>query len=309
MEKGSWPLGDLSMKQFGDGVGGQSEVGTLRRVLLKHPKDTFAGPGVIESQWAELNYLRAPDLEGAMAEHDALGELLENFGVQVDYLPSHPETGMDSIYSRDAALMTNRGAILCNMGKAARSGEPGAQGTAYETRGIPVHGGISGAGRLEGGDFLWLNEGTAVVGRGYRTNDEGIEQLAGLLEDTAEELIEVPLPHWKGPSDVFHLMSVISPIDHDLALVYSPLLPVPFRENLLHRGISLVEVPPEEFESMGGNVLAVAPRVCVMVEGNPITRQRLEEAGAKVHSYRGEEISVPGSGGPTCLTRPLLREV
>ena len=173
------------MTRFDDEVGGQSEVGSLRRVLLKHPKDTFAGPGVIESQWTDLNYLRAPDLEGAMAEHDALGELLERFGAQVDYLPSNPDTGMDSIYARDAALMTDQGAILCHMGKAARSGEPGAQGTAYEALGIPVHGKISGAGRLEGGDFLWLDEGTAVVGRGYRTNDEGIEQLAGLLEDTA----------------------------------------------------------------------------------------------------------------------------
>jgi N-dimethylarginine dimethylaminohydrolase len=160
---------------------------------------------------------------------------------------------------------------------------------------------------LEGGDFLWLDEATAVVGRGYRTNDEGIEQLEILLADTADDLVVVPLPHWKGPSDVFHLMSVISPIDHDLALVYSPLLPVPFREFLLHRGVSLVEVPDEEFESMGCNVLAVAPRVCLVVEGNPVTRRRLEDAGAQVHAYSGEEISLPGCGGPTCLTRPLLR--
>lgn len=288
--------------------GGQSEVGPLRRLFLKHPNDAFVSAESIEAQWKELGYLRKPDLSRATDEHAALREFLEGMGAVVDLLPADPNTGMDSIYVRDAALMTNRGAILCNMGKAARAGEADAQAAAYSSLGIPILGEISGTGRLEGGDFLWLDEATAVVGRGYRTNDEGIEQLADLLEDTAEELIEVPLPHWKGPSDVFHLMSVISPIDHDLALVYSPLLPVPFRETLLHRGISLVEVPEEEFESMGCNVLAVAPSVCVMVEGNPVTRRRLEDAGVHVNSYRGEEISLPGSGGPTCLTRPLLRE-
>jgi len=289
--------------------GGQNEVGALQRLFLKHPDDSFVSTESMETQWQELGYLRRPDLSRATEEHAALREFLEGMGATVDLLPAAPNTGMDSIYVRDAALMTNQGAILCNMGKVARSGEPEAQAAAYSSLGIPILGEISGTGRLEGGDFLWLDESTAVVGRGYRTNDEGIEQLAGLLEDTAEELIEVPLPHWKGPSDVFHLMSVISPIDKDLALVYSPLLPVPFRETLLHRGISLVEVPEEEFEGMGCNVLAVAPRVCLMVEGNPITHRRLQEAGAEVHSYRGEEISLPGSGGPTCLTRPILRGI
>jgi N-dimethylarginine dimethylaminohydrolase len=287
--------------------GGQSEVAPLRRVLLKHPREAFIDEASVASQWEGLNYLWAPVLARALDEHDALGALLEGFGVQVEYLPSHPDTGMDSIYTRDAALMTDRGAILCNMGKAARSGEPGAQGEEYEALGVPIHGAITGEGRLEGGDFLWLDQTSAVVGRGYRTNDEGIRQLRGFLSGTGAELMVVPLPHWKGPSDVFHLMSVISPIDTDLALVYSPLLPVPFREELLARGISLVEVPPEEFDSMGGNVLALAPRVCLASEGNPITRRRLEEAGAEVHLYSGQEISIPGSGGPTCLTRPLLR--
>ena len=153
-----------------------------------------------------------------------------------------------------------------------------------------------------------MDSRTAAVGRGYRTNDEGIRQLADFLGPDVE-LVVVPLPHWKGPGDVFHLMSVLSPLDRDLALVFSPLLPVPFRELLLERGVSLVEVPWEELESMGCNVLAVAPRVCLMLEGNPLTRSRMEEAGVEVHTYRGEEISVPGSGGPTCLTRPLLRSV
>jgi len=286
--------------------GGQSEVLSLKHVLLKHPGDAFGDPETMTEEWQELNYLKMPDLERAREEHQGFRELLERLGASVELLPAVPETGMDSIYVRDAALMTDRGAILCKMGKEARAGEPQAQGAHYERMEIPVLGEITGNGRLEGGDFLWLDEKTAAVGRGYRTNDEGIRQLRGFLGEEVELLV-VPLPHWKGPSDVFHLMSVISPIAEDLALVYSPLLPVPFREFLLARGMELVEVPDEEFESMGCNVLALAPRMCVALEGNPVTREGLESAGAQVHTYRGEEISVPGSGGPTCLTRPLVR--
>ena len=286
--------------------GGQSEVRPLRRVLVKDPGDAFGGAEGVEVQWKALNYLRRPHLEKSVAEHEAFRALLQTLGIQVEFLPSDGGTGMDSIYTRDAALMTDRGAILCRMGKAARDGEPKAQGAACERLGIPVLGAIIGKGRLDGGDFLWLDEDTAAVGRGYRTNDEGIRQLKAFLGEDVQ-LVVVPLPHWKGPGDVFHLMSLISPIDTDRALVYSPLLPGPFRELLLSRGMELVEVPEEEFEGMGGNVLAVAPRVCVALEGNPVTKERLEAAGAQVHTYRGEEISVPGSGGPTCLTRPLVR--
>ena len=168
-------------------------------------------------------------------------------------------------------------------------------------------GAIEAPGQLEGGDVLWLDARTVAVGRGYRTNDAGIAQLRALLADDVDEVIVVPLPHWRGAGDVFHLMSIISPVDRDLAVVYSPLLPVPFREHLLERGIELVEVPDEEFDTMGANVLAIAPRRCVMVAGNPVTRARLERAGAEVLEYDGSEISLKGGGGPTCLTRPLRR--
>jgi N-dimethylarginine dimethylaminohydrolase len=171
---------------------------------------------------------------------------------------------------------------------------------------VPVLGSIEGTGCLEGGDVTWLTPGTLAVGRGYRTNDEGIRQLRELL-GTDVEVVVVPLPHWRGPSDVFHLMSVISPLADDVALVYSPLLPVVFRDLLLERGTTLVEVPDAEFESMGCNVLAVAPRLVVALDGNPETRRRMEAAGVEVHVYQGAEISSKGCGGPTCLTRPLER--
>jgi N-dimethylarginine dimethylaminohydrolase len=279
----------------------------LEWVVLKHARDAFPPGEALEAQWREMGYKRRPDPSRASEEHDALSQLLTDLGVRVDLLPRNPDTGVDSIYVRDASIVTDRGVILCSMGKPGRRTEPKAQGDAFDGMGVPILGAIEEPGRLEGGDFLWLDLDMVVVGRGYRTNDEGIRQVRDLLSESVQEIVVVPLPHWRGPGDVFHLMSIISPLDRDLALVHSPLLPVPFRELLISRGIGLVEVPREEFESMGCNVLAVAPRVCVMLEGNPGTRRRLEEAGVEVHAYRGEEISVPGEGGPTCLTRPMLR--
>ena len=210
---------------------------------------------------------------------------------------------------RDASVVCERGVILCSMGKPQRAWEPRAQGEAFAAWGIPVIGEIRRPGKLEGGDVVWLGRRSVAVGRGYRTNAEGIAQFRALLGDAIDELIEVPLPHWRGPGDVFHLMSIISPVADDLAVIYSPLMPVPFRELLLERGIVPVEVPDEEFEAMGANVLALEPRRCVMVAGAPRTRTLLERAGAEVIVYAGDEISLKGGGGPTCLTRPLVRGI
>jgi N-dimethylarginine dimethylaminohydrolase len=170
-------------------------------------------------------------------------------------------------------------------------------------------GAIEPPGRLEGGDVVWLGDRTIAVGRGYRTNDDGISQLRTLLGPAIDECLVVPLVHWRGETDVFHLMSMISPVDRDLAVVYAPLLPVPFRERLVDLGYAFVEVPDEEFASMGANVLAIGPRRAVMVAGNPRTRARLEQAGVEGIEYDGREISLKGGGGPTCLTRPIDRVV
>jgi N-dimethylarginine dimethylaminohydrolase len=290
-------------------LGAQSDVGRIERILLKHARDAFRNDELIATQWQELNYLAPPDLARAIEEYDRLVSLFEGWGIEIVFAPADPEVGLDSIYVRDAAVMCDQGAILCNMGKSGRRCEPRALEAVLRRCDVPILGEISGQGKLEGGDVAWLDPRTLVVGRGYRTNDEGIEQMWSLLEDTIDEMIVVPLPHAKGPRDVFHLMSILSPIDDDLAVVYSPLMPVPFREHLLERGTRLVEVPDEEFESMGCNVLAVAPRRCLMLAGNPATRRGLEEAGAEVHVFAGEEISAKGAGGPTCLTRPLSREI
>jgi len=283
-----------------------NEFGTLTRVVLKHVRDAFVDQRAVDAEWRTLNFTARPDFERALREYDQFAEVIASTGAEVLTLPQACGVGLDSIYVRDASTVTPYGVVLCGMGKAQREGEPSAQRAAYEAWGLTVAGAIEPPGTLEGGDLVWLDRHTLVAGRGYRTNDEGIRQLRALV-GTGVELIVVPLPHWKGPGDVFHLMSIISPVDTDLAVVYSPLMPVPFREYLGTRGIGLVEVPDEEFELMGANVLALGPRTCLMVEGCPKTRARLERAGADVRVYAGTEISVKGGGGPTCLTRPIGR--
>jgi N-dimethylarginine dimethylaminohydrolase len=284
----------------------QSDVGTLQSVLLKHARDSFRDAATVEAAWRGLNYLAPPDPGRAAAEYDRFAALIEETGARIHWMPPDDVTTLDSMYMRDASISSGGGMILCNMGKAARATEPAAQAEAFRRLGIPVAGAVTGDGKIEGGDVVWLDPTTLAVGRGYRTNDEGIRQLRGILGEGIDVVV-AHLPHWRGPADVFHLMSILSPIDRDLALVYSPLLPVPFREHLLSRGFALVEVPDEEFESMGCNVLALGPRRCLMLDRNPVTRMRLEKAGALVAAFSGEEICRKGSGGPTCLTRPILR--
>jgi len=286
---------------------GQSDVLPLRRVLLKHARDAFGDQPTLDVSWEDLAYLARPDFAGAVAEYEAFHDLLERLGAEIHLAPPDPATGPDSVYVRDATIICDRGAILCNMGKPARETEPGAAERSLRSIDVPIVGRIAGPGRVEGGDVAWIDERNLAVGLGYRTNAEGIRQLRALLGSGVDRVVPVPLPHWHGPGDVFHLMSMFSPVDRDLAVVYSPLLPVPFRQLLLKSGYELVEVPDEEFESMGCNVLSVGPRRCVALDGNPVTLRRLEAAGAEVHTYRGREISAKGGGGPTCLTRPLVR--
>ena len=283
-----------------------NEYGTLARVALRHPREAFVDQARIDAEWQGLNYTARPDMQRALAEYEKFAGVVGGAGVLVDYLPAAEGLTLDSLYVRDAAIETPRGLVLCFMGKPARAAEPHIHGKSLERAGVPILGRIEAPGRIEGGDLVWFDAHTLAVARGYRTNDSGIQQLSVLLGPSVE-IITVPLPHYRGPSDVFHLMSILSPVDRDLAVVYSPLMPVPFREYLLGRGMQLVEVPDSEFDSMGCNVLALGPRRCLMVEGNPETRRRLEAAGAEVIEYSGREISEKGQGGPTCLTRPLVR--
>ena len=290
------------------GVPSLSEVGRLLSVAVKHPRDAFIDERTIAAQWQKLNFLAAPNLGAAIDEFERFVDILRSAGASVHSLPRDSATTLDSIYARDASIVSPNGLILARMGKPARHAEPDAQERGLHTLGAEsiVSGRVQAHGLLEGGDVVWLDPRTLVIGCGYRSNADGIAQVRALVGDGVD-VIDVPLPHWNGETDVMHLMSLISPVDRDLAVVYSRLLPVPFRQLLLNRGYRLVEVPDDEFVSMGCNVLALGPRRCVMLAGNPGTRTALERAGAEVIEYKGDEISVKGSGGPTCLTRPLVR--
>ncbi len=286
-----------------------SEYGHLKSVYLKPAKAGFVSQELISKQWKELNYLGMPDFETALKEYATFEDIINSTGASMNYFNFDESVSIDSIYCRDASIATDFGIILCNMGKEGRKNEPIVVEKTYLKNEDSILGRIEFPGTLEGGDVAWIDDKTLAVGRTYRTNDLGISQLKSFLEPHGVEIIKVDLPHYKGKSDVFHLMSVLSPVDKDLAVVYSPLMPISFREYLINRGFELVEVPEEEFESMGCNVLATAPRRCLMVEGNPITEKRLKDAGAFVSVYSGNEISVKGGGGPTCLTRPMLRAI
>jgi N-dimethylarginine dimethylaminohydrolase len=284
-----------------------SDTGKIKALFIKNAKQAFLDETHLEQNWQPLHYLGKPDFRMAVEEYEQFESVLASRGCEIFLLPEDSSVNMDSIYCRDASIATDGGMIICNMGKAERSNEPKAQKKAFESRNMPVLGIIETPATLEGGDVAWLDENTLAVGHTYRTNEEGIRQLSSLLQPLGVEVIAVPLPHYRGPSDVFHLMSILSPVDRDLAVVYSRFMPIGFRNILLNRGFRLVEVPDEEFDSMGCNVLALAPRDCLMVNGNPKTKRALEEAGCRVTLYPGEEISVKGGGGPTCLTRPVSR--
>jgi len=281
----------------------------LESVYIKQAKNAFVSDIHLSEQWRTLNYLSRPDFENSLEEYKAFHDYFLNNNIEIHSFPFDDNVQIDSIYCRDASIATDFGMIICNMGKGGRINEPHSQLETYKGNNIPILGIIEAPGTLEGGDVAWLDETTLAVGHTYRTNLEGIRQLRALLEPKDIEIIVADLPHYKGVNDVFHLMSILSPIDKDLAVVYSPLMPIKFRNELLERGFELIEVPDEEFESMGCNVLATAPRECLMVDGNPKTLQLLEAVGCKVTTVKGNDISVKGGGGPTCLTRPLLRSI
>ncbi|HEX9925030.1 MAG TPA: arginine deiminase family protein [Anaerolineae bacterium] len=280
----------------------QSMVDPLRTVLVRRPDEAFA-----EADPAQWHYTGRPDLALAQQEHDALVQILQQAGAEViyhdEFLPHHA----DAIFTHDPALITKRGAIMLRMAKTLRQGEEAAMARCFEALGIPIYYTLSGPARAEGGDLVWLDENTLAVGQGFRTNAAGLRQLSQALAGLDVEVIPVPLPYHGGPEACLHLMSFISIVDHSRAVVYPPLMPVPFWQVLEARGFEFIEVPAEEFATMGPNVLALAPGHCLLLAGNPITQQRLEAAGCQVQTYQGREISLKAEGGPTCLTRPILR--
>jgi len=283
-------------------------VAPLRRVIVKRPEEAFQNAEAIEQQWSALGYLRAPDFQIACEEHAGMVATLRASNIEVLELPADPRTGLDSLYAHDPVLIADAGAIVFQMGKNARRGEGPACADSLKRWGVPILGIVDGVATAEAGDMVWLDRRTLLVGRGFRTNAAGLHVLTTLVEPKGVRVIPVPLPYFNGPQDVLHLMSFLSLLDDNLALVYRRFLPVPLFELLAERNIQLVDLPDEEYDSQGCNVLALSPRNVMMLRGNPITRSRLEAAGCTISEIDGSEICIPGSGGPTCLTRPLLRE-
>jgi dimethylargininase len=282
--------------------GGHSMSAPLRSVLVRPP-----APPTGPDDWRRFGYLHPVDHERTVREHAAFRAILAGAGAEVVEACPDPDGALDAIFAFDPSIVTDRGAVLCRMGKPERLAEAELAERTYRELGIPILGRIEAPGTVEGGDTLWLDEWTLAVGRGYRTNDEGIAQLTRILGEIGVTVVRVELPHWRGPGECLHLMSLISPVGPDLAVVYLPLLSTPFVELLRGREWRFVEVPDEEFDSMGCNVLALGGGRCLMVEGNPVTVARLEAARCQVLTYAGGEVSLNRAGGPTCLTKPLWR--
>jgi dimethylargininase len=286
---------EVTARQFGC----QSMWGRLQRVLVRPPAPEAW------TAWRVYRWRAEPDPVRLAAEHEAFREILAGFGAEVVLAETPAPANPDAIYVYDPALVTDEGALLLMPGKEGRRSEVESMAVDFLEAGVSIAGKIRYPGTVEGGDTLWLDESTLLVGRGYRTNDDGIFQLDEALPGV--DVVAFDLPHLRGAGEVLHLLSLISPLDRDLAVAFPPLMPVRLMELLAERGVELVEVPDEEFETMGPNVLALAPRVALALEGNDETRRRLERAGVDVHVFAGDEISRKGDGGPTCLTRPLLR--
>jgi dimethylargininase len=279
--------------------GSQSMTAPLRRVLVVAPRAEEA------AHWREAGWRAAPDPGRLAAEHEAFRAELVAAGAEVVVTETSPATGLDGVYPYDPALVVGDGAVLLRPGKASRLDEVEPLGRALNAAGVPTAARIDAPATVDGGDTCWLDERTLIVGLSYRTNEAGIAALRDALPDV--EVLAFDLAHHRGRVELLHLMSVISPLADDLAVVYLPLLPVRLVELLRERGVELIEVPDEEFPTQGPNVLALAPRVALALDGSPETRRRMEAAGVDVRVYRGDELSHKGEGGPTCLTRPILR--
>jgi len=286
--------------------GAQSEVGKIEKILIKRPEEAYGDQATLDANWQNLGYTGPVDYHKALEQYERFYEIITSHVPEVFTLPADSNTGPDSLYARDSCMVTDNGAILFTMGKPQRVPEAAAVGRYFNEIGLPVIGEIGKGGTMEGGDLAWLDPETLAVGVSYRTNPEGVRQLRELSQGCFS-VLDYPIPHWNGPAECLHLMSFISPVDHRAAVVYSKLMPVTFRQELLYRGFTLIEVPDEEYDTMACNVLALEPGVALMIEGNPITKQRLQKAGMEVLEFPGSEICWKGGGGPTCLTRPLLR--
>lgn len=288
--------------------GCQSMTKKIKTIVIKHPRDAFISQEHLDANWKAYGYVASPDYESVLKEYETFENIIKAHVENVYYLPKSSEVGMDAIYTHDSVKITKKGAIYFNTGKVLRQNENFEMEKLLKDKGVSTLGHIKSPGLMEGGDVLWLDDDTVLIGRGYRTNDEGIRQFKELTKDFIKEHIVIPMPHGEGEEACLHLMSIISMIHSKLAVVYSKFMPVFMRELLIERGIKLLEVDDKEYDYLGSNVLALDEENCMMIAGNPKIEKLLKDHGCKVHTYEGKHLSYYGTGGPTCLTCPILRD-
>lgn len=286
---------------------GRSMVGPLQRVLVCSPRNAGWNQPARVARWRDLGFEHAPDFAQAQAQHEALCDELKDAGAEVVELPPAADLSLDAVYAHDASLATDCGLIVLRPGKANRVPEGGHHGSSCESVGVPTCGTIIAPGTAEAGDMLWLDARTLLVGHGYRTNAAGIEQIRALLAPRGVEVLSAPLPHGRGPSACLHLMSLISLLDERTAIADLPWLAVETVELLKDRGLTFIEIDSSERETLACNVLALGKKRLLAIEENRRTNDRLRRFGFDVRTFPGSEIAINGGGGPTCLTRPLLR--
>lgn len=283
--------------------GGQSMVWPLKKVLVRAPDTSFAVED--PNLW---HYTAKPNLDVAIVEHKDFVKTLKDHGIEISYHKQKLPGMADAIFVHDPALMTDHGVILLKMGKKLREGEPEGLKNHFKEAEIPILGQLTGKATAEGGDSLWLDSKTLLIGRGYRTNQEGITQIRDLLKPHGIDVIAFDLPYDQGKDACLHLQSLISLVDEKTAVIYRPLMPVALIQLLEEKEFTLIDVDQAEYQTMATNILALAPKLCLTIDGNPKTKEKLEKAGIKVLTYKGDEISLKAEGGATCLTRPILRE-
>ena len=286
--------------------GSQSMAAPLRRVLMRSAANAMRNAD--RTAW---HYGPGFDPAKAASQHAVLAELVAAAGAEIEWIEDKADGLSDSVFTHDPSLMTDRGALILSMGKPLRAGEPSLHEETYRRLGVPILGRVEAPGQVEGGDCVWVDARTLAIGRGVRSNQEGIQQVSNLLTPLGVSVYGFDLPLWQGEEACLHLMSVISPLADDLALVYSPLLPAPFYQMLKARGIRLVEGDAEEFAASNGlslNVLPTSPLKVIAVAGFPKTKAAMEAAGCTVEIFEADALCIACEGGPTCLTRPILRQ-
>ena len=285
-----------------------SNVSTLKTVLLKNPQAAFKSQKTIDLQWQDLNFIDKPDFKKSVTQYENFIDILNDNHVEILYIPEDELTSLDSIYTHDPIFMTPNGTVIGNMGKTQRKPETIMMKNYLNEIGVPILGEIINDATLEGGDVIWIDEKTVAAGLTYRTNIKGIDQLRKILSTISVEVISVDLPHWNGPVDVLHLMSLISPLNENLFLIYKKLLPIALLKLLKKLDIKTISIADEDYDSLGCNVLPLSTTKCLITSGNDKTFKIIEDNGIEVIEFQASEICYKGSGGPTCLTRPIYRK-